>query len=96
MNVGFDISHFILLLIAFTVIMLVVQRAEPRRRLVVAIVMLGVGILIQRYANYRAAHTEALVAFLAGILLNALFWLFIGRYNPPGSSDDIQVLGMDD
>lgn len=96
MNINFDISHFVLLLVAFTIIMLVVQRAEPRRRLVVAIVMLGVGILIQRYANYRATHTEALVAFILSVLLNFLFWLFIGRYNPPGSSDNIQVLGMDD
>lgn len=74
----------------------VVQRAEPKRRLIVAIGMLLGGELIRRYVWYRDVHSEALFALVAAILLNALFWLLIGRYNPVGSSDQIQVLGMDD
>jgi hypothetical protein len=42
-----------------------------------------------------AYATTNLAAFTA-IALNVLFWLFIGRYNPPGSSDDIRVLGLND
>lgn len=91
-----DIGALVLLTITFSVLFLVVQRAERRRRLVVAIIMGIVGVLVQRYANYRALHSEALVAFILAIIFNLLFWIIFGRYNPPGSSDDIQVLGMDD
>ena len=42
------------------------------------------------------AYTTTNLAALTAIALNLLFWLFIGRYNPPGSSDDIRVLGLND
>jgi len=45
---------------------------------------------------YRDIHAEAWTALLIALILNGAFWLFIGRYNPPGSSDDIQVIGLDD
>jgi uncharacterized membrane protein YjjP (DUF1212 family) len=91
-----DIAVLILLTLTFSILFLVIQRAERRRRLVVAIIMGFVGLLVQRYANYRALHSEALIAFILAIIFNLLFWIILGRYNPPGSSDDIQVLGMDD
>lgn len=89
-------GSFFLLTITFTVMLLLIQRTEPKRRFVVAIVMLLVGILVQRYVNYREFHSEAQAGFVIALVLNGLFWLFIGRYNPVGSSDDIQVIGMDD
>jgi hypothetical protein len=52
--------------------------------------------LIRRYVWFRDVHTEAWVALAAAVVLNLLFWLLIGRYNPVGSSDRIQVIGMDD
>ena len=91
-----NVSSFLLLLVGFTVLLFAVQRAESKRRLFVAAGMVILGILLQRYANYRSLHTEALVAFILSIVLNFLFWVLVGRYNPPGSSDDIQVIGMDD
>jgi H+/Cl- antiporter ClcA len=36
------------------------------------------------------------MALLGAVVVNILYWAFLGRYNPPGSSDDIQVLGRDD
>jgi hypothetical protein len=33
---------------------------------------------------------------VVALVVNFLFWLLIGRYNPVGSSEDIQVLGLDD
>lgn len=91
-----DFGALILLMLTFGVIFFLIQRAEARRRLVVAIIMAVVGIAAQRYANYRALHTEALIAFILALVFNLLFWVIFGRYNPPGSSEDIRVLGMDD
>jgi hypothetical protein len=91
-----DLSHFLLLFSAFMFIFMMIQRAEAKRRTLVAACMLIVGILTQRYANYRGLHTEALVAFVSAGIISSLFWLLVGRYNPVGSSDDIHVIGMDD
>ena len=35
-------------------------------------------------------------SIISAIVLNIVFWVFIGRSNPPGSSDSIKVLGMND
>ena len=35
-------------------------------------------------------------SIVSAIVLNVLFWVIIGRSNPPGSSDSITVLGMND
>jgi hypothetical protein len=42
------------------------------------------------------AYNTLNVALFSAILFNLLFWVLIGRYNPPGSSDDIRVLGLSD
>lgn len=47
-------------------------------------------------AQVMASNTVTL-AVVTAILFNILFWAFIGRYNPPHSSEtDIKVLGLDD
>ncbi|MCC7448955.1 MAG: hypothetical protein IT324_16170 [Anaerolineae bacterium] len=35
-------------------------------------------------------------SLVVAVVFNAIFWVFIGRSNPPGSSDSIKVLGMND
>ncbi len=35
-------------------------------------------------------------SIVSAVILNLAFWVLIGRSNPPGSSDSIKVLGMDD
>jgi predicted cobalt transporter CbtA len=35
-------------------------------------------------------------SIVSALIFNLLFWVLIGRSNPPGSSDSIKVLGMDD
>ncbi len=35
-------------------------------------------------------------SIVSAIIFNVLFWVLIGRSNPPGSSDSIKVLGMSD
>lgn len=43
------------------------------------------------------ASNTITMAVVTAILFNILFWAFIGRYNPPRSSEDeIKVLGLDD
>ena len=41
-------------------------------------------------------HREAWLALGIALVLNFFFWALIGRYNPVASSDEIQVIGMDD
>ncbi|NDJ62989.1 MAG: hypothetical protein GYB67_17850 [Chloroflexi bacterium] len=91
-----DLSTTVLLTVIIGSMFLFIQRAEPKRRLLVAVITLLVGVLVRNYTFYRDVHTEAWVALGAALLLNFLFWLLIGRYNPVSSSDEIQVIGMDD
>jgi hypothetical protein len=91
-----NIGALVLLSLTVTLMLLTVQRTEARRRVVVAIILGVIGLLIQRYANYRELHAEALIALILSIIINLFYWAILGRYNPPGSSEDIQVLGMDD
>lgn len=82
--------------LAFGMMIFLIQRSESKRRRLVALLMLIAAELIRRYAVFRDVNTEVLLAFIIALFLNFLFWLLIGRYNPVGSSDNIQVLGMDD
>jgi hypothetical protein len=91
-----DMGITLLLTFLIGLMLFLIQRSERKRRRIVALGMLLGGELIRRYVWFRGVHTEAWVALIAALLLNALFWLLIGRYNPVGSSDRIQVLGMDD
>lgn len=91
-----QIGSFFLLLGTFIVLLLFLQRTEPKRRLVVGIGLTLLGVLIVRFINYRGLHTEGQLAFAIALALNALFWLFIGRYNPVKHSDEMKVLGLDD
>ena len=88
-------SAFLVLMVVFGGLMLIVQRAERKRRLFTLIVMLVGAELVRRYLVYRGWDTEGQLAVLAALILNGLFWLLIGRSNPPKSSDEIQVLGND-
>ncbi len=91
-----DVGILILLTVVFNVMLFLIQRAETKRRLLVIVVMLLPAELLRRYVFYRGVHTEAWIALFLALVLNILFWLFIGRYNPVHSSDEIQVIGMDD
>ncbi len=92
MNLGI----LVLLTASFGIVLLLLQRSEAKRRRTVFIFLLPVFLVIVWYSNSRAYHHEALLGFVLAVVLNVLFWLFIGRYNPVGSSDSIRVLGLDD
>ncbi len=42
------------------------------------------------------AYNTLNVALFGAVFFNLSFWVLIGRYNPPASSDDIRVLGLSD
>jgi hypothetical protein len=44
----------------------------------------------------NVAWRTTIIAAITALVLNFLFWFVIGRYNPPRSSDEIKVLGMND
>jgi formate hydrogenlyase subunit 3/multisubunit Na+/H+ antiporter MnhD subunit len=81
----------------FTLVGLAVQRTERRRRWLTALILLlPSAYLLVRWALYRGRVAEMLLSAGIALVLNGLFWLFIGRHHPPGSSDDIRVVGMED
>jgi hypothetical protein len=87
---------FLLLFVILCTILFIIQRSEAKKRRGVAILMGLFGIVVVWYINTRQVWGEAILALIAALILNFLFWLLIGRYNPVGSSDNIRVLGMDD
>lgn len=91
-----DWGTAILLTIWVGALLLLWQRTEVRRRRVVTLLLLVVGFLTWYWADYRGLGGAFAAASAAALALNFLFWLLIGRYNPVGSSDNIQVIGMDD
>lgn len=42
------------------------------------------------------ASNTVIRAVISALIINGLFWVLIGRYNPPKSSDEIKVLGLND
>ena len=86
----------ILLVLSLGTIIFVIQRTEAKRRRIVLVVMFLVLLVLGWLVNIRGAWGEAVVGLLIALLLNGLFYILIGRYNPVGTSDDIHVLGMDD
>lgn len=75
---------------------LIIQRAEPKKRLIVFLTFSILFALIRDWVMSRDAVKEGWVGLILAILLNFLFWVLIGRYNPVRSSDEIKVLGLDD
>jgi hypothetical protein len=111
---------WLLLSAVFSLLVMVVQRAEASRRRPTAVIMLlewgvvfGYGIfrisgqcdfnigalcqnLIERGRSTPIAWNTTNLAAATALLFNLLFWVVIGRYNPPRSSADIKVLGLND
>lgn len=90
-----DSSAFWSFLALYGGMLLVVQRAEKTRRLVVLWIMGFVGFLIWRAAEYRGSESEHEWGLLVAAAANALFWYIIGQRFPPASSDVIEVIGLE-
>lgn len=92
-----DWSYVTLITIAASLLLIMIQRSERKRRRLAAVVALLCFLVIRHNVSIKPhLYEETVVAFGIGFVISALFWLLIGRYNPVGSSDDIEVIGMDD
>jgi hypothetical protein len=91
-----DSGQVVLLTAALGFIFFIIQRTEATKRRGVTLVMSVLLLAVLWYVALRQIWGAGIVSLVLALLVNYLFWLFIGRYNPVGSSDDIHVLGMDD
>lgn len=92
-----DLNYVVLISGVVTLLLVMIQRAEPaRRRLVTGFVLICLLIIRHNAFLKGDLHDETLLAFVLSLLLSALFWLLVGKYNPPGNNDEIRVIGMDD
>ncbi len=92
-----DWGYVALISITVTLLIIMVQRAEKKRRRLVASFALLCLLVIRHNAFLKGnLHEETLAALLIGALLSGIFWLLIGRYNPVGTADEIRVMGLDD
>src|SRR5579859_1914343 len=51
---------------------------------------------LYRQRGEAIAYNTANLSILIAVLFNMFFWVFLGRSNPPASSDAIRVYGLDD
>ncbi|MEP7284313.1 MAG: hypothetical protein ABI947_00935 [Chloroflexota bacterium] len=116
-----NIGGWLLLSFLLGGLLLLVQRAEIKRRTATLTILAFVGFIVWRYAIYRMsgdcyetvfravcntpwtrqwasviATNTINWAIVTALIGNALFWILIGRSNPPGTSDSIQVFGAND
>jgi hypothetical protein len=92
-----NLSLLLSLTLVIGLLLFLFQRTDPKKKLIVLLILLVPAELIRRFIVFRDINSEGLIAFFLALFLNFLFWLLIGRYNPVRSSDDsIQVIGMDD
>lgn len=88
-----DWGYVTLVAVTFSILLIIAQRVEERRRRMVRGFIVSMAILLMiRYE----LQDENLVGYVIALFVSFLFWLLIGRYNRVGSSDVIKVYGMDD
>jgi hypothetical protein len=91
-----DTGTTVILTLVMGLMLFILQRTEHGKRRLIVLLLLICAELIRRFVWFRGVHNEAWTALIAALVLNFLFWVLIGRYNPVGSSDQIQVMGLDD
>ena len=92
-----DWNYVGLIAVMVALLLVMIQRTEPKRRRLAAIVVLPAMLLFREYAfRMGDLHEETFLAFVIGFVLSGLFWLLIGRYNPVGGDSEVKVIGMDD
>lgn len=85
------------LTLVFSLTFFLIQRSEAKARgCVTRVMVLMVGGAVLWFSYVRDVFGQVIWAIIVAGFLNLLFWLVIGRYNPPKSSDEIRVLKMDD
>ena len=92
-----EIGYLLLIAVTFGLLFITIQRTEKTKRRIVWLLVILAGLVIRQNAFIQNdLHEETLFGFLGGLLIAGIFWSFIGRYNPVGTSDEIKVIGLDD
>jgi hypothetical protein len=91
-----NIGGLVILTGLYSVLLFFIFRVEAKHRVIVALCVLLALYIVYQYSIGHNAETEGWFALMLGLILNFLFWLFIGRYNPIRSDDEIKVIGLDD
>lgn len=82
--------------IFMSLLLFLVQRAEKKARWMAWFFAGCIFLMIRHVAYTQGDESTAWTGLLIAAVFNGIFWFVIGRYNPPKSSDSIQVIGMDD
>jgi hypothetical protein len=77
-------------------LLLLVFRVESKHRKIVAACVLVGLFMVYQFAIGNNVESEGWLALVIALVLNFVFWVLIGRYNPPHSDDEIKVIGLDD
>ncbi len=80
----------------YSLLILLVQRAERNRRVATLVFMAFCGLIVSRYAAFRDYESEEKWAVYGALVLNYGFWLVIGKKFPPADSSEIEVWGMEE
>lgn len=89
-------TNVLILAPVFLIVFLVWLRIERRRRwLALLFLVIPIGYVIYRWAEYSRQFTEALVSLAVAFVAAALWWRLHGRHLPPPTSDTIKVWGQD-
>ena len=91
-----DTQYLFFVVILITALLIAMQRTEAGRRKFVLFLLVIIGLLLRYNAFLKNLHTETILGIVIGVVISGLFWIFIGRYNPVGTSEDIKVMGLDD
>ena len=91
------IENLILLTLIYSAALLIFQRTERKRKLVAALIaVLPIGYMTYQWGVLRDQMGVVLWAAGIALALNLIFWIFWGRRHPPGTSDSIRVIGMEE
>jgi hypothetical protein len=91
------IENLILLTLIYSAALLIFQRTERKRKWLSALIaVLPIGYMTYQWGVLRDQMNVVLWAAGIALLLNVIFWIVWGRRHPPGTSDSIRVIGMED
>jgi hypothetical protein len=96
LQVDFMDGTLFLMILVMTAVGLIIQRTEEKKRRGVLIVM-GIFMLgVLYFVSLRDFWGGLVLSIVIAGVINLVYWMLVGRYNPVGTSDSIKVLGMDD
>jgi hypothetical protein len=91
------LENLILLTLIYSAALLIFQRTERKQKWLAALIaVLPIGYMTYQWGVLRDQMNVVLWAVGIALLLNVIFWIVWGRRHPPGTSDSIRVIGMED